>query len=247
MSVTSELDEPGARVDELLATARRLVVPMAISIAVGAVVSIAAGAVVVRGMGGSIDRLDVSLVGRLVAGRSHVFDQLTAVAATFADATVVIALWLGAMLASLWLTREMTLPLFIAFVVGGENLTYLITTVVVARPRPPFEALGHSLTAGSFPSGHVGGAVSLYGAVVIAYFWYRSSSGRPVGRSVVAAVSVGVAALALSVGFSRLYGAQHHPTDVVWGAALGVTWLVLGGRFVLGIGTGPTRGQFEPG
>ena len=93
---------------------------------------------------------------------------------------------------------------------------------LIARPRPsiiatdPARALPPMPRTYSFPSGH---AASTFGAVVaVSRMW-------PQGR-------VLWWALALLVGYSRIYLGHHYPLDVVGGAITGVLialW-VLGGR-----------------
>ena len=68
-------------------------------------------------------------------------------------------------------------------------------------------------TGYSFPSGHTQCAASLYGSIA------RSSKKR--------AVQIGFAAIALLVGFSRMYLGVHTPKDVLVALAAGTAILLI--------------------
>jgi membrane-associated phospholipid phosphatase len=70
-----------------------------------------------------------------------------------------------------------------------------------------------------FPSGHVLGAVVGYGLVLL-LLWHRL--GRTWPR---VAFILGLAALLLLIGFSRLYVRDHYLGDVLAGYAVGLSWL----------------------
>jgi undecaprenyl-diphosphatase len=73
----------------------------------------------------------------------------------------------------------------------------------------------------SFPSGHSMASFCFYGALaLIAIAQTRS----PLRRW---AIGLGVVALALMVGFSRIYLGVHYPTDVLGGYLAGIAWLAL--------------------
>lgn len=106
------------------------------------------------------------------------------------------------------------------------GLAYVVVDGVlkplVARPRPSVEATDPPREVPplprtfSFPSGHAASTVGA--AVAISRIW-------PAGRAV-------WWALALLIGYSRIYLAHHYPLDVAGGAVVGVAvamW-VLGGR-----------------
>jgi membrane-associated phospholipid phosphatase len=99
--------------------------------------------------------------------------------------------------------------------IGGViNLAF---SSVVTRARPHLdELLRSSLNPEerSFPSGHVMGAVMLYGIVFVAVGELRS----PVVRLAVRLSCIGIIAIA---GFQRLWVGAHWPSDVLGGYALG--------------------------
>ena len=104
---------------------------------------------------------------------------------------------------------------------GLEIAVYVSVTGLVGRPRPEVDPLDPVAVTSSFPSGHVAAAIALYGgwAVVINRL---ARTCWPVRVMTVLAVVVPQA-----VAFSRIYRGQHHPTDVVAGAVLGVACLVV--------------------
>jgi membrane-associated phospholipid phosphatase len=240
VTAVADLQPADASEGTLLGLAHRVGVPMAAGIGVGTVVSVVVGLVLVTG-GGVIDGVDRVVVDLLVAERTDGLDRLTAVAVLPADSSVIAIVWAGSVLATLRWTSGWTAPGFLVFVVGGDTLTYLATSVAVGRPRPPVESLGHSFTTSSFPSGHVGAALSLYGAIAVAYAWHRAVAGRPLPRRALALLGLAVVAVTALVGFSRLYSAQHYPSDAVWGVVLGVAWLAAGVGFVLRPGSAVAR------
>jgi membrane-associated phospholipid phosphatase len=78
--------------------------------------------------------------------------------------------------------------------------------------------LGHQW---QFPSGHVLGATIGYGLILL-LLWHRFD--RPRLRS---AFVLGLVALLLLIGFSRLYVRDHYLGDVLAGYAVGLSWLAL--------------------
>jgi undecaprenyl-diphosphatase len=91
----------------------------------------------------------------------------------------------------------------------------------VDRPRPEWADPVVTETARSFPSGHATGSTIAYGlsAYLIGLRW-RSRGAR-------AAAIVGLGALVLLIGFSRLYLGVHYFSDVLAGYCLGLIALCL--------------------
>jgi len=111
-------------------------------------------------------------------------------------------------------------PVFLLLAVAGEKAVYLTASVLVDRDRPPVPTTGFVHATSSFPSGHVGAALALYGA--IALLVVRS----PRTSTTVQAVAVGVAVVAPPlVAFARLYRGLHYPTDVLAGTVSAAVWL----------------------
>jgi len=102
---------------------------------------------------------------------------------------------------------------------GGEAGLWLLLANYFNRPRPIFAVPAwHQMTAPSFPSGHVFGAVLCYG--LLAYLLVPKMSTH-FWKGVVIAVAV---LIILYVGFSRLFVGDHYPSDILAGYGLGIAW-----------------------
>jgi undecaprenyl-diphosphatase len=163
---------------------------------------------------------DISFERTLVAERTGWGDHLTEVGTEFAESVTVIFLTIFGVDLVASTTRRWRAAAFVAMAVAGEKLVYVISVMVVGRERPPVPTVGSTYATNSFPSGHVGSAVVLYGSLALLLWWARPD--RRVGRVVALATAV---LLTLVVAFCRMYRGFHFPSDVVVGAAMGVAWL----------------------
>jgi undecaprenyl-diphosphatase len=108
----------------------------------------------------------------------------------------------------------------LAAALTGELLVFLAVSTVVDRGRPPVPHLdAHLPPTSSFPSGHTGASVCLYGGIA-AVVCLATRSGW---RRVVVAVAVVVV---LAVATARLYRGAHWPTDVLASLLFASTWLL---------------------
>lgn len=207
---------------------------MAVAIAVLTVAGIAAGHLITSDVGAGVDRLDLRIARDLVSSRTPTWNRITAASTVLGDSVTVAILWVAAMALAAWRTRSWRIPIFLLAAIGGEKLTYLFTSLAVGRPRPTVPSLGHVYATNSFPSGHVGSAIVLYGGLVVALLWHDSRNrggSRPLLARVLAPAMA--AAITATVGFSRMYRGHHYASDIAWGVLLGVAWLVLAWRVVL--------------
>jgi undecaprenyl-diphosphatase len=102
---------------------------------------------------------------------------------------------------------------------GGVLKNFIID--YFSRPRPA-EQLGlGTTTIPSFPSGHALGTIICYG--FLAYLLVP----RMPSRFWKWILSIGLLALVLFEGFSRIFHGNHYLTDVLAAYALGIAWLVL--------------------
>lgn len=220
--------------DEAARVGREVGLPTAVVIGLLTVLGIGIG-LLITGIGaGTVGRVDLDIARALADGRTAVLDRATGAATLLADSPTVALLWVAAMVYAARRTRTWQSPVFLLVAIGGEKLTYLFTSLGVGRPRPPVEPLGEVFSTHSFPSGHVGSAIVLYGGLVLVALWHDGSRSRHL-QSV--AVRVGLAtlvtAITVLVGFSRMYRGHHFLSDVLWGVVLGIAWLVVADRLVL--------------
>lgn len=115
---------------------------------------------------------------------------------------------------------------FLAVSVAAQSAVFLLVTLVVNRDRPDVPHLDGAPPTSSFPSGHVGASVALYGGLAV----LAARHLRGLRRNLV----VGLLLLfPLAVAFSRLYRGMHHPSDVAVGLLNGACTLLLVGSALL--------------
>ncbi len=168
-----------------------------------------------------VARGDVSVSTWAVAHRTPELDAATNVGSSMADTLIALAVTAAAIgILRVWLGRwRESLVLVVAVV--GELLIFLVITAAVHRTRPDVPKLDDAPPRSSFPSGHTGLAVALYGC--LALILLRNVTPR--------AIAVGLAVLGgcipVIVAASRVYRGMHYPTDVVFGAIAAGSWLTV--------------------
>jgi undecaprenyl-diphosphatase len=116
--------------------------------------------------------------------------------------------------------RWADLALWVA-AIGGSLVLNDRLKIIYDAVRPPIADPLRLAFEWGFPSGHALAAVVAYGAAGV-LLCFRIT--RPRRRI---AVALGLAALILLIGFSRLYVRDHYLGDVLAGFAVGVSWLAL--------------------
>lgn len=160
------------------------------------------------------------------SGRTDSLDSVARLASTIGGVTgnavicVLATLLLWAMSRQWWLA---TLPVI---ALNLHIFVHIVTSTLIARPRPDVEQLDIGQPTASFPSGHMG-ATTAQLLVVVLFLWCRVENLAV--RVVIITVTCGYL---LVLAWSRIYLGMHHPTDVIWGAINGVTcgliaWLYL--------------------
>ena len=124
------------------------------------------------------------------------------------------------------LSRRWWLAALPAVALSLHVFVHIVTSTLVARPRPQVETLDIGQPTASFPSGHMG-ATTAQLLVLVLFLFHRLES-----RAVRAVIAVLVTGYLLVLGWSRVYLGMHHVSDVVWGAVNGVAcgliaWLFL--------------------
>lgn len=137
----------------------------------------------------------------------------------------------------LWLTYHRRHAALIAVCALGTWLAMFALKRLFGRERPDFVDHLDGAAGLSFPSGHAMAATAIY--LTIGALIARAVERRAV-RIYVITVAV---ALALVVGFTRVYIGVHYPSDVLGGWAVGAAW-------ALAVGVGARvlqqRGVVEP-
>ena len=154
--------------------------------------------------------------------RTHLPDaalQAATLLTVLANTETLVALCILVALLLVWRGRRW-LALGWVLAVAGNALLNTTLKQIFARVRPlhddgPVQALGYS-----FPSGHSSGAVVVYG--MLAYVLARFLPRRWHLPLVLAA-----AALAFSIGTSRVFLRVHFASDVLAGFASGTAWLAV--------------------
>jgi membrane-associated phospholipid phosphatase len=213
----------GSRADEVQPLAgRRTAARLALGGVAIAAIIVSLGLLLTRILDHSgLVRADLRAERWFAAHRSSGLDHITLIATWLAETPVAIAVAVLAFIGlRIWLHRWRE-SWVVATAVIGELLVFLATTSLVDRARPPVHRLDGAPPTSSFPSGHTGAAVAIYGSLAILLMW---RSARP-GLSWPLAVFL--ALLPIAVGAARLYRGMHYPTDVVAGALNGALWVLL--------------------
>jgi undecaprenyl-diphosphatase len=164
-----------------------------------------------------IDDWDLRADRTLAAHRTPWLNTATEWGTWLAETVPVVVILLVAIVIARRRTGHWRAPVFLAVVVGGEKLVYLASSILVARGRPPLPTLDDTYATSSFPSGHVGSAITLYAGIAIAVGAWR-------GRRYLYGLMAVMVVFASIVGFSRMYRGFHYPSDVTAGVAIGVFW-----------------------
>lgn len=165
-----------------------------------------------------IGRLDEAFTRALAASVSPAVLQVFAALTRLGDPLTLSTICIVTAIA-LWLAGRRWLAIAWALAVIGGGALNMLLKLVFARIRPLHDGIVEA-DGYSFPSGHSSGAVVTYG--MLAYLAMRL---LPARWHVPAAMAV--AALAATVGASRMFLRVHYPSDVLAGFALGAVWVAV--------------------
>lgn len=157
-----------------------------------------------------------------VSIRTPTLDTLTHVGSYLAETVTCIALLVLAMAVCRWKTGRWFEAWVVCAAIVGELWVFLVVTFLVDRARPDVPHLDAAPPTSSFPSGHTGAAVALYGCIAI-LLWRSSQRRGPWVRAAVVACCV----VPVVVAVSRVYRGMHHVSDVLFGAIGGGVWLLI--------------------
>jgi undecaprenyl-diphosphatase len=171
--------------------------------------------------GTGLAALDIGIDAGLAAHRTPALDVASEIATNLCSTTNVFVLGFLAAGASALLLRRWWPVLLLVVALVGELALFLATAMIVARPRPPVAHVDAALPpTSSFPSGHTGAAICLFGGIAV-IVWCTV---RARWRWVVAALA---AVLVVTVATARMYRGAHYLTDAVGAVVLAVPWLLV--------------------
>lgn len=171
------------------------------------------------GPGGDIARIDDALIAAIGADLAPATRDAFAAVTRLGDPATIVAL--GALVAGVLVVRGRRRLVFgwIAALAGNALLNATLKRIF-ERVRPVHDPAIVDAQGWSFPSGHSSGAVVAYG--LLAYLLVRALPARWHLPVVLAA-----AALAFTVGSSRVFLRVHFASDVVAGFLSGSAWLAV--------------------
>ena len=163
----------------------------------------------------------------LARERSGIMNDVTVVLGEMGNTiTIVVLMVIVAVVLRLTLNRWRE-SAFVVLAVSAQALVFMLTQLVLSRQRPGVPRLDPSPPTSSFPSGHTGAAIALYGAVALVVLWHVR---RPALRIALAALLI---LLPFLVAYARLYRGMHHPTDIVGSIVNAVACLWVSARNIM--------------
>jgi undecaprenyl-diphosphatase len=145
----------------------------------------------------------------LARGRTPTLNDVTFVLGEMGNTLTIIVLMLVAAAVLRWRFGRWHEAAFVVLAVSTQATVFMLTQLLIERDRPGVPRLDDSPPTSSFPSGHTGASVALYGAIALVVLWHVR---RPLLRLLLAALLL---VLPFLVAYARLYRGMHHPTDVV--------------------------------
>jgi undecaprenyl-diphosphatase len=145
-------------------------------------------------------------------------DRWSLVFSTLGATQAILIVALTTCVVFLAVTRRWRPVVFIAAVMTGEIVAFLIAAAVVKRSRPDVPRLDHALPTSAYPSGHMAATCCLYAAVAILVIGHAGGWWRWL-------FLIPAVAMPVLVAISRMYRGEHHPTDILGSLLLAALWL----------------------
>ena len=139
---------------------------------------------------------------------------------TFFGSTLFIVLLSLFLVVMFWIKKQKKCSLIVAFVIIVSTIANTLIKHIIRRQRPTVLALVTEKSF-SFPSGHTMAAVSLYG--ILLYLVLKSN----LNKKLKIICSIFLVLMPILVGISRIYLGAHFATDVIGGALLSLTLLLV--------------------
>jgi membrane-associated phospholipid phosphatase len=147
--------------------------------------------------------------------RDRAWDTITAIWSHIGNTEIIIGVTLVAVVLVWWRTRRWWFAIIPAIAISLQAAIFVAATLVTGRPRPDVPHLDPAPPTSSYPSGHVGASVALYGSLAI--------MATTIQRTWLRRIVIGVCSLIpVLVAYARLYRGMHHLSDVVVGAINGL-------------------------
>lgn len=167
----------------------------------------------------SVRRWDQAVVQWLAGHRTDALSSLATAAGSFGTTAGIVGVLLVAAPLALAITRRSAPAVFLLVAVIGETALYLLSGMIVGRPRPDVDHLTEGLPpTSSFPSGHVAAAVVMYGGLALLVSAWTRSQLYHLGFILAPLIVLGVS-------LSRLYWGVHYPTDAIASLIFASLWL----------------------
>lgn len=171
---------------------------------------------------------EASIGRELAEGRDPATSGVTELFSVLAGTRAVIGTTLLCIVVLLLLPRAAlrTEALFLGVSVAAQSAVFVVVTAFVDRPRPAVPQEDAAPPTSSFPSGHVGASLALYGALAVIAALRMRGPWRY-------AVTGTLLLIPPAVGLSRMYRGMHYPSDVAGGLLNGTLTLLITGFALL--------------